>query len=169
MDAMVLEMLDLSRLEAGKVRLAQDEVELLGLTQRVLDKLQPLAEAKGLAVVFAIGEVSHLTADEGRLTQVITNLLSNAIKYSPVGGQVVLKVFRRNGFVHFIIENEGQPLPEEALEKVWESFYRTEQSRTSEGTGLGLSICKAIIELHRGTCRAKNTSTGVEFGFVLPL
>jgi signal transduction histidine kinase len=169
MDAMVLEMLDLSRLEAGKVRLAQDEVELLGLTQRVLDKLQPLAEAKGLAVVFAIGEVSHLTADEGRLTQVITNLISNAIKYSPVGGQVVLKVFRRNGFVHFNIENEGQPLSEEALEKVWESFYRTEQSRTSEGTGLGLSICKAIIELHRGTCRAKNTSTGVEFGFVLPL
>ena len=169
MDAMVLEMLDLSRLEAGKVRLAQDEVELLGLTRRVLDKLQPLAEAKGLAVVFAIGEVSHLTADEGRLTQVITNLISNAIKYSPVGGQVVLKVFRRNGFVHFNIENEGQPLPEEALEKVWESFYRTEQSRTSEGTGLGLSICKAIIELHRGTCRVKNTSTGVEFGFVLPL
>lgn len=168
MDTMVLEMLDLSRLEAGKVRLSQDSVELLGLTKSILDKLQPLLEAKGLNVVFAIGEVSHLTADEGRLGQVITNLVSNAIKYSPEGGQVAVRVFRRNGFTHFTIENESAPLSEEALEKVWESFYRTEQSRTTKGTGLGLSICKAIIELHRGTCQARNTTNGVEFSFFLP-
>ena len=168
MDTMVLEMLDLSRLEAGKVRLAQDQVELLGLTQSIFDKLQPLLEAKGLNVVFAIGEVCHLTADEGRLGQVITNLVTNAIKYSPEGGQVVVRVFRRNGFTHFTIENESAPLSEEALERVWESFYRTEQSRTTKGTGLGLSICKAVIELHRGTCQVRNTTTGVEFSFSLP-
>ena len=168
MDAMVLEMLDLSRLEAGKVRLAQDSVELLGLTKGILDKLQPLLEARELSVTFAIVEASPLTADEGRLGQVITNLATNAIKYSPIGGKIVINVFQRNGFTHFSIENESAPLSEEALEKVWESFYRTEQSRTTKGTGLGLSICKAIIELHRGTCNARNTSTGVEFSFLLP-
>jgi len=168
MDAMVLEMLDLSRLEAGKVRLAQDPVELLGLTRSILDKFQPLLDEKALTVSFAIGEASPLTADEGRLAQVVTNLISNAIKYSPEQGRIIISVFRRNGFTHFSIENESAPLSEEALEKVWESFYRTEQSRTSKGTGLGLSICKAIIELHRGTCNVKNTSTGVEFSFFLP-
>ncbi len=168
MDAMVLEMLDLSRLEAGKVRLSQDKVELLGLTRGILQKLQPLLEVKELTVTFGITESSPLTADEGRLGQVITNLVSNAIKYSPEGGKIVVNVFQRNGFTHFSIENESAPLSEEALEKVWESFYRTEQSRTTKGTGLGLSICKAIIELHRGTCQVRNTSTGVEFSFFLP-
>ena len=80
----------------------------------------------------------------------------------------MINVFQRNGFTHFSIENESAPLSEEALEKIWESFYRTEQSRTSKGTGLGLSICKAIIELHRGTCQVRNTSNGVEFSFMLP-
>lgn len=168
MDAMVLEMLDLSRLEAGKVRLSQDQVELLGLTKGILDKLQPLMEAKKLSVFFAVAEDSRLTADEGRLGQVVTNLISNAIKYSPEGGQVALRIFQRKGLTYFSIENESASLSEEALEKVWESFYRTEQSRTTKGTGLGLSICKAIIELHRGTCQAKNTAIGVEFSFSLP-
>lgn len=168
MDAMVLEMLDLSRLEAGKVKLAQDQVELLELTRSIVDKLQPLLEVKGLEVTFSLVQPSPLTADEGRLAQVITNLTSNAIKYSPEKGKIVISVFQRNGFTHFSIENESAPLSEDALEKVWESFYRTEQSRTTKGTGLGLSICKAIIELHRGTCNVKNTSTGVEFSFFLP-
>lgn len=168
MDAMVLEMLDLSRLEAGKVKLAQDQVELLELTRSIVDKLQPLLEVKGLEVTFSLAQPSPLTADEGRLAQVITNLTSNAIKYSPEKGKIVISVFQRNGFTHFSIENESAPLSEDALEKVWESFYRTEQSRTSKGTGLGLSICKAIIELHRGSCHVQNTSTGVEFSFFLP-
>lgn len=168
MDTMVLEMLDLSRLEAGKVRLAQDPVELLDLTQSVLQKLQPLAEEKGLTVTFGIVNKSSIIADEGRMGQVITNLVSNAIKYSPEGGQILINLFQRNGNTYFSIENESPPLSEEALAKVWETFYRAEQSRTTKGTGLGLSICKAIIELHRGTCNARNTSTGVEFSFTLP-
>jgi signal transduction histidine kinase len=168
MDTLVLEMLDLSRLEAGKVRLAQDQMELLELVKEILDKLHPLLEVKELTVSFGIADACSLTADEGRLRQVITNLVSNAIKYSPEKGHIMICVFQRNGFTHFLIENESPPLSEVALEKVWESFYRSEQSRTSNGTGLGLSICKAIIELHQGTCRAKNTSTGVEFGFSLP-
>ena len=109
-----------------------------------------------------------MIADEGRIEQVITNLTTNAIKYSPEGGKVVISVLQRNGFTLFSIENESPPLSEEALEKVWENFYRTEQSRTTKGTGLGLSICKAIIELHRGSCQVENTVTGVRFSFMLP-
>ena len=168
MDAMVLEMLDLSRLEAGKVRLAQDQVELLSLTKGIMEKLQPIMEVKGLRLNYAVASQCPLVADEGRLSQVITNLASNAIKYSPEGGMVTVNLFQRYGITHFTIENQSKPLSEEALEKVFDSFYRTEQSRTTKGTGLGLSICKAIIEHHRGQCHARNTETGVEFGFDIP-
>jgi len=63
------------------------------------------------------------------------------------------------------VENDCQPLPDEALGKVWESFYRADESRTGGGTGLGLAIAKSIIELHGGSCGVKNTKTGVEFSF----
>ena len=168
MDAMVLEMLDLSRLEAGKVKLARDSVELQSLTRSILEKLQPLLEAKELTLEYALNFPAHLVADESRLTQVIINLASNAIKYSPQGGKVLISIFQRHGFTHFSIENESAPLSQEALDKIWESFYRTEQSRTTKGTGLGLSICKAIIELHGSSCHVHNTSTGVEFSFMIP-
>ena len=168
MDAMVLEMLDLSRLESGKVRLAMDPVELLTMTRSTLARLEPLLDEKELTVEFGITSDCPLTADESRLNQVITNLIINAIKYSPTGGKITVNVFQKDSHSHFSIENESQPLSREALEKIWESFYRTEQSRTTKGTGLGLPICKAIIELHGGSCHVHNTSTGVEFSFTIP-
>lgn len=168
MDAMVLEMLDLSRLEAGKVRLASDQFSLLKLTRSIFDKLEPLSKEKNLQIEYDLVEEFQITADEGRIGQVITNFATNAIKYTPAGGTVWIKVFRHNANTIFSIENQCEPLSEEALNHVWDSFYRVEQSRTTKGTGLGLTIAKAIIELHGGTCRAINTSTGVEFRFMLP-
>ena len=168
MDTMVLEMLDLSRLEAGKVRLAQDRFSLLGLTRSVFDRLAPMAEEKELQIQYYIVEEFDITADESRIGQVITNFATNAIKYTPAGGTVWIKVYRYREQTVLSIENQCEPLPEEALTKVWDSFYRTETSRTTKGTGLGLTIAKAIIELHGGTVSVANTQTGVEFKFSLP-
>lgn len=168
MDAMVLEMLDLSRLEAGKVRLAQDRFSLLGLTRSIFDRLAPMSEEKGLQIHYYIAEEFEIIADEGRIGQVITNFASNAIKYTPAGGNIWIKIYRFREQTLLSIENECDPLTEEALTRVWDSFYRTESSRTSKGTGLGLTIAKAIIELHGGTVGASNTQTGVEFRFTLP-
>ena len=168
MDAMVLEMLDLSRLEAGKVRLASDQFSLLALTRSIFDKLQPLADEKDLQLEYDLVEDFQITADESRIGQVITNFATNAVKYSPEGGRIWIKVYRRLDKTIFSVENQCEPLSEEALTHVWESFYRVEQSRTTKGTGLGLTIAKAIIELHGGTCHAINTSEGVEFRFILP-
>lgn len=168
MDTMVLEMLDLSRLEAGKVRLAQDRFSLLGLTCSVFDRLAPMAEEKELQIQYYIVEEFDITADESRIGQVITNFATNAIKYTPAGGTVWIKVYRYREQTVLSIENQCEPLPEEALTKVWDSFYRTETSRTTKGTGLGLTIAKAIIELHGGTVSVANTQTGVEFKFSLP-
>ena len=167
MDGMVLEMLDLSRLEAGKVRLATDRFSLLELTRRVIDKLSLLVEEKELTVEYVWAHDCEITADESRITQALTNLVSNAIKYSPRGGTVHIGVTRVKNQTMFSIENQSEPLSEEALAKIWDSFYRTDKSRTEKGTGLGLPITKAIIELHGGTCHVSNTKTGVEFKFYL--
>lgn len=177
MDAMVLQMLDLSRLEAGRVRLQSDQFSLLALTRSVAQKLQPLAEGKELEICYDLVQDFSVTADEGRISQVITNLMSNAIKYSDHGGQIHLSIFSNQGDAYFRIENTCPHLSNEALEKVWDSFYRADPSRRSPGTGLGLTIVKTIVELHRGECTVRNTTlhtegavhTGVEFGFRIPL
>jgi signal transduction histidine kinase len=168
MDAMVLQMLDLSRLEAGKVKLAADNFSLAALTRAVFYKMQPLAEAKGLTVRFTMPNECQLTADEGRITQVVTNLASNAIKYTPEGGEISVIVYRKNDTNILCVENSCQRLSDEALSKVFDSFYRGDAARTTEGTGLGLAIVKTIVELHGGTCTAYNTPTGVQFQVILP-
>lgn len=177
MDAMVLQMLDLSRLEAGRVRLSAEAFSLIALTKSIVDRLSPMAQAKELNVYFGFEEEFLLPADESRIGQAITNLMTNAIKYTPQGGDVRINVYIHKGCAHFTVENTAPHLSPEALEKVWDSFYRADPSRTTPGTGLGLTLVKTIVELHRGKCTVRNTVnrkrgeavTAVEFGFTLPL
>ena len=173
MDALVLQMLDLSRLEAGKVRLTMEPVALLRLTQAVTDRFAPLLAEKKLTLRYDMVEDLTVPADEARMEQVITNLVSNAVKYSPPGGTIWLNLYLFSGQVHFFIGNTAPHLSDEALEKVWDSFYRADPSRTEPGTGLGLALVKGIVSLHRGECTVRNTSaegqSAVEFGFTLPV
>lgn len=168
MDGMVLEMLDLSRLEAGRLKLRQDRFSLLGLTKQVMEKLERLVQERELQVEYNMCYDFDILADEGRIEQVITNLASNAVKYTTGGGRIAISVLQGRGRCHFIISNECAPLPQETLDHIWDSFFRSDASRKTKGTGLGLAITKAIVELHGGSCEAANTQTGVEFRFTLP-
>ena len=165
MDGMVLEMLDLSRLEAGRVKLAQDEFSLLALCRGVFDKLSLALQAKELRVSYTCHCSDTVTADESRIRQVLENFATNAIKHTPVGGEIRIRVTADRSGHTFSMENDGESLPAEVLDKVWDSFWRQDESRSSPGTGLGLAICKGIITLHGGTCEARNTKRGVEFRF----
>lgn len=167
MDAMVLEMLDLSRLEAGRVKLARDEFSLAGLTRAVFDRLDMAVKAKELKVEFHLPEQSMVTADEGRIAQVIENFATNAVKYTPPGGAIRVRITVGETVTSFAVENDSPPLSKEALSKVWDTFYRAEESRSSAGTGLGLAIARNIILLHGGRCAARNTKNGVEFSFTI--
>ena len=164
-DAMVLQMLDLSRLEAGKVKIARTEFSLTELARGVFARFDMAAQAKGLVIAFDFPEELTVAADEGRLAQVIGNFAANAVKYTPEGGRIKVSAARRRDRTRFAVENDSPPLSSEALGKVWESFYRVDESRSGPGTGLGLAIAKSIIELHGGSCAAKNTASGVEFSF----
>ena len=165
MDGMVLEMLDLSRLEAGKVKLARDSFSLCDLARATFDRLSLAAEAKELKVDYLFRCDGTVLADEARIGQVLTNLIANAVKYARFGGKIEITVDRVDGQTRFRIENDCDPLPQEALSRVWDTFYRADTARSGEGTGLGLAICKSIVELHGGQVMAYNTRHGVAFQF----
>ncbi len=170
MDALVMQMLDLSRLEAGKVKLSRDGFELRTLAEALAEKLAPLAEERGLTVTLEPGEACEVTADEGRIAQAAENLITNALRYAPAGSRVRMRVDREGRQAVFGVENPVEkPFSPEEREKVWEPFYRRDKARSGGGTGLGLSIVRQIVELHGGTCILRNTPSGVEFGFALPL
>lgn len=168
MDAMVMEMLDLSRLEAGKVKLARDRFDLAEMAWDAFEKLRPMAEKKKLNIQFQLNENCMVSADEGRIAQAVTNLASNAVHYTPEKGNVTVNVGCVGRQMVLTVANDCMPFTEEELEKVWESFYRRDKSRDRKGTGLGLAITRQIIQLHGGSCYVKNTETGVEFGIRLP-
>lgn len=167
MDAMVMELLDLSRLEAGKVTLTRTGFALDQAVRACWEPFAPLAEKKQLQVRFQLEKDCRITADEARITQVLRNFLSNAVNYTPENGQVIIRVQAGRKTVSFCVENTAPHFSQEDLQKIWDSFYRTDKARTGKGTGLGLAIAKSIITLHGGSCQVKNTEIGVEFGFRL--
>jgi signal transduction histidine kinase len=118
-----------------------------------------------------VGEVTTVSADKGRLTQVITNLLSNAIKYTPEGGHVRVAV--KNTLDSSIVEvsDNGIGIPGEELPLIFERFYRTDKSRNRQtgGTGIGLTIAKSIVQAHGGHIEAESKSgQGSRFTVSLP-
>ncbi|MBO5317135.1 MAG: HAMP domain-containing histidine kinase [Oscillospiraceae bacterium] len=169
MDEMVLEMLELSRLEAGKVSLNVQQFSLMQLCKNILTRLEPAIEAKELKVNTVCPGNFPVSADEKRMEQVLSNLLTNAVKYTPAQGTITIKLICRGGFAHFSVENECSPLSPEEHNKVFDSFYRADTARDRSGTGLGLAIVKSILSLHRGECQVRNTDDGVEFSFRIPL
>lgn len=168
MDELVMEMLDLSRLEAGRVTLSRDTFSLTELIQSVFDRLAREIEKKTLRLTFDLRCEKQVHADEGRLQQVILNLASNAVRYTPAGGHIRVRTERKLGDVYFYMENDAAAFTEEELTKVWDTFYRTDRARHGKGTGLGLAIVKNIIKLHGGSCAVRNTPSGVEFSFRIP-
>ena len=165
LDGMVLELLDLSRLEAGRVKLHRSEFSLSELARSVFERLEMAADAKGLHMEYRFPESCTVTADEARIRQVIENFATNAVKYTPANGSVRVEIMTNRFDTVFSVENDCEPLPPEVLKKVWDTFYRADESRSGEGTGLGLSIAKHIVELHGGTCSVQNTNSGVKFQF----
>ena len=169
MDAMVMQMLELSRLEAGKTKLRTETFSLREWIRETAEKLTPLTQAKNLTVRMELPDEYLMNGDPARMEQVITNYMSNAIKYTPEGGNILIRATNGENGIFFSITNTAPHLPDVALERVYESFYRIDTARTDKSTGLGLAIVRGIMTLHGYTCYALNSSLdgkeAVEFGF----
>ena len=173
MHRMVLDLLDLARLDAGTVELERARVDLKALLQNVTTRLSPQAAQAQVDLQFAGDSLPMVIGDGDRLTQVFTNLVENALKYTPPGGQVRLRAAAAADCVEISVEDTGPGIPSEDLGRIFERFYQVDKSRPGggrRGVGLGLPIAREIIQAHGGTITAHSqTGQGSVFVVKIPL
>jgi PAS domain S-box-containing protein len=168
------DLLDLSRIMTGKLRLDLNQVSFSNVVEAAVDSARPAAEAKGLRLKAILSSSKDIvSADSTRLQQVVWNLLTNAIKFTPKGGQVQVVLQRVNSHVELIVSDTGIGIPANYLPHVFERFSQMDSSTTRAfgGLGLGLAICKQLVELHGGVIRAasQGEGRGATFSVQLPL
>lgn len=169
------DLLDMSRIISGKVRLTVARVDLGSVVQTAVDAARPTADAKGLHLHSRIEPLDDVTVngDVSRLHQVLWNLVSNAIKFTPRGGQVLVqvRVDRSGGHVHISVIDTGEGIPADFLPYVFDRFRQADASTTRRhgGLGLGLSIVKQLVELHGGTVRVFSSGAGHGTTFTVSL
>ena len=166
--------LDLSKLEAGRLDLVKQEVDLKSLVQNALNFYQPLARGKALALRSGVDLKSpRIKADPNRLDQVLANLLSNAIKFSEQGGEVELGASQHNNReVKLWVRDHGPGMSAQEIGQLFEKYRQTTTGKNSKygGTGLGLVICKMIVEAHGGKIWVDSEEgKGATFYFSLPV
>ncbi len=171
---LIEDLLDVSRIVSGKVRLDVQETDLSVIVQQALDTVRPSAEAKGLRLRQIIDpSIASVSGDPNRLQQVVWNLLSNAVKFTPKGGKVDVILQRVNSHVEITVTDSGIGIEPEFLPFLFERFRQADSSttRTHSGLGLGLSIVKQLVELHGGTVQAtsRGENKGATFIVSLPL
>lgn len=170
MTRLVNDLLDLSALEAGVVRLRREELQARDLLEAVARRYQQAASRRGVRLAVRPGE-ARLQGDRDRLEQALGNLVDNAVKYTPPGGRVELGVEVGGAEIQLVVEDTGPGVPPEHLPRIFERFYRADPSRSREegGTGLGLAIAKHIALAHGGRVEASNRPEGgARFAVVLP-
>ncbi|MDH3220820.1 MAG: PAS domain-containing protein [Gammaproteobacteria bacterium] len=166
------DLLDLSKLEAGKMRLEMSPVSLYDLARTCISEQELRLRAKNLHCELEnCAAEAVCVCDRNRIVQVITNIIANAIKFSPEGGNISMRVDGGENACGIRISDEGIGIPENELDQVFDKFYQSSGSRNhSGGTGLGLAICREIIDLHQGRIWAENNPVaGASVVFEIPL
>jgi signal transduction histidine kinase len=166
---MVNDLMDLGRIETGKLRVEARPMQLAKVVSAALDVARPTAAAKGLTLQadFEPG-AGQLRGDPDRLQQVVTNLLSNALKFTGSGGRINVTLRNRDGFVEIAVEDTGLGIAPELLPHVFDRFRQGDSSitRHSGGLGLGLTLAREIVTLHGGTVSADSAGVGRGAKFV---
>ena len=168
------DLLDMSRIISGKVRLDVHRLDLAPIVEAAIETVRPAAAAKGIRVQTVLDPAARpVSCDPNRLQQVFWNLLSNAIKFTPRGGRVQVLLERVNSHLEVSIIDTGKGIEADFLPHVFDRFRQADSSTTRQygGLGLGLAIVKQLVELHGGTVRAKSggRDLGTTFIVALPL
>jgi PAS domain S-box-containing protein len=158
------DLLDISRINSGKIRLEVDRVRLRTVVETAVEASRPAVEAgrHSLRVEVPEGDEIEAMGDPTRLAQALGNLLQNAAKYTPPGGRVVLRLRREDGFAVFEVEDNGDGIPPEMLDRVFSLFAQVRSSldRAQGGLGIGLYLVRSLVELHGGTVVARSDGPG---------
>jgi two-component system phosphate regulon sensor histidine kinase PhoR len=168
--ALVEDLLDLARLEAGRTKISYGWVEVPDLIEGTASRLEAqIARANLTLEIDAVGEFQHIRIDRARVEQVLINLIHNAIKFTPVGGTIILRARQAADETTLEVQDTGIGVAPAEMERLFERFYKSDKARRSDGTGLGLAIAKHIVQAHGGTIGVESTvGEGALFRIVLP-
>ena len=170
---MVDDLLDVSRIMSGKLRLDVQRVDVASVIEEAVASAQPAADAKGVRLVKVLGSAAIIQGDPGRLQQIVWNLVSNAIKFTPRGGLVQVTLRKVDSHVQVQVSDSGQGITGDVLPHVFQRFRQGDASATRHhgGLGLGLAIVKNLVEMHGGSVEAASAGEGLGsvFSVRLPL
>jgi signal transduction histidine kinase/CheY-like chemotaxis protein len=168
---LVEDLLDISRIESGRMRLDVQSVNLAQVVEAATESMRVAAEAKSITLQEIIDpRVDFISGDASRLQQVVWNLVSNAVKFTPAGGKIQVRLERINSHVEIVVADTGQGISPAALGSVFDRFWQAEApGQGHQGVGLGLSIVKEIVALHGGTVVANSDGPGRGSTFIVRL
>jgi signal transduction histidine kinase len=169
---MVNDLLDIARIESGRVAMKTEPLQLKSIVAAVVDLLSLQLKERHLNLTSHIpDQADNISADKTQISRVFINLIGNALKFTPAQGQITVSASRHENLVQIDVSDSGCGIPPEAQEKIFEEFYRVDNpiNQQLKGTGLGLSLVKHIVEAHHGTIWVKSKlGAGSTFSFTLP-
>lgn len=169
---LIEDLLDVSRIVSGKLRLEVRPVDIVPVIQNAIEVVRPAAEARGIGLQAVLdNNIGTVSGDPERLQQAVWNLLSNAVKFTPRGGRVQVVLERVNSHVEIAVSDTGQGIAPEFLPHVFERFQQADNTSTRQhgGLGLGLAIVRHIVELHGGSVHAESAGEGQGSVFTVKL
>ena len=170
---LVNQLLDLSRLEAGKLKLEASKGNIVSFVKGIALSFESLAESKDIILkILSEKEYIELYFDKEKMTKILTNILSNALKFTPEEGKITISIMELTGNVEIKIRDTGMGIAREEIPKLFNRFYQVDSSHTREfeGTGIGLALTKELVELHYGNINAgSEPGKWTEFTIKLPL
>lgn len=169
LETMVQEILTISRLETMGTDFKEDILDCVQMIRCYLDETEDIIAKKDLQLYLDMPETACICGNRLLMEKVFSNLIGNAVKYSPQGAAVWISVSAECSRLVFSVENAGTQIPKDSIPKLFDAFYRVEQSRNRKtgGSGLGLYIVQKILRLHGSACTVCNTRSGVKFSFVI--
>jgi signal transduction histidine kinase len=168
MNRLIQDLLDVAKLEAGRVGIDARQIEIAPLMREAHEMLAPLATEKDIQLEEMVEEsLPRIRADAGRVLQVLSNLVGNAIKFTPVGGRIVMRAEAVSEGICFSVSDTGQGIPQEQLAHIFGQFWQANPA-DRRGIGLGLTIAKGIVEAHGGRIWVESrVGEGTTFHFTL--
>jgi signal transduction histidine kinase len=164
------DLLDISRIERGQLRLEIQSTNLIEVVKAAIDAMRPAATAKSISLQEILDpHIGLVAGDPVRLQQVVWNLVSNAVKFTSQGGRVQVRLARTNSDIEIVVMDTGKGLAASSLPRLFDRFWQAPESQGREGVGLGLSIVKEIVNLHGGTVEAYSAGLGKGSTFTVRL
>ena len=171
LERLIEDLFSYTKVSFGQITLRKSTVDMVKLTEQLLDEFYPSIKQADLTTTFTTNEKQMLLEVDGDLmARAVANLISNAIKYGRDGKVLKVELLKHSGMIKLMVTNFGQMIPEADLAHIFDKFYRVEGSRSMDtgGTGLGLAITRNIVRMHGGTVEARSDIAGTVFTVTLP-